>query len=325
MDISLEVKNIVTTFDTEAGPVKAVDDISFKLKKGKVLGIVGESGCGKSVTALSILRLLPKPSGKTISGEILLEGDNILEKPIKEMLDIRGNRISMIFQEPMTALNPVHTIGNQLIETYLLHFPDMTKKQALEKSIRLLEDVGIPAANNRINEYPHQLSGGMRQRVVIAIALACNPDILIADEPTTALDVTIQDQILILMKTLQQKTGMSIIFITHDLGIVAEMCDEVLVMYAGRVAEFGTVEEIYLHPKHPYTRGLLESIPKLETPNKSKLPEIEGMVPDLLSLPKGCRFQNRCPHAIHKCSEEIHPETISESHIVNCIRYKELL
>lgn len=288
----LEVKNLSTTFDIEVGTVTAVDKVSFSLEKGKTLGIVGESGSGKSVTSLSIMRLLPVPMGKS-SGEILLNGTDILKLPVEEMLRIRGFKISMIFQEPMTALNPVHTIGKQLMETFHIHFPDMSKEETFKKSVEMLEKVGIPAPEKRIYEYPHQLSGGMRQRVVIAIALSCEPDILIADEPTTALDVTIQAQILELMKELQKKNGMSIIFITHDLGVVAEMCDDVVVMYAGRVVEQASVHAIFAKPRHPYTHALLDSIPKLDGVRKSKLETIEGMVPSLSELPEGCRFGPR--------------------------------
>ena len=288
----LEVKNLSTTFETEIGTVTAVDKVSFNLEKGKTLGIVGESGSGKSVTSLSIMRLLPVPIGKS-TGEVLLEGKDILAIPVQDMLKIRGYKISMIFQEPMTALNPVHTIGKQLMETFHLHYPDMSKEESFKRSVEMLEKVGIPAPEKRIHEYPHQLSGGMRQRVVIAIALSCEPDILIADEPTTALDVTIQAQILELMRDLQKKNGMSIIFITHDLGVVAEMCDDVVVMYAGRVVEQASVESIFAKPRHPYTHALLDSIPKLDGVRKSKLDTIEGMVPALSELPEGCRFGPR--------------------------------
>ena len=288
----LEVKDLVTSFETEIGTVTAVDKVSFSLEKGKTLGIVGESGCGKSVTSLSIMRLLPVPIGKS-TGQISMEDTDILKLPVEDMLKIRGYKISMIFQEPMTALNPVHTIGHQLMETYHLHFPEMSKEETFNKSVEMLAKVGIPAPEKRIHEYPHQLSGGMRQRVVIAIALSCEPDILIADEPTTALDVTIQAQILELMKDLQKKNGMSIIFITHDLGVVAEMCDDVVVMYAGRVVEQASVESIFARPRHPYTHALLKSIPKLDGSRKSELETIEGLVPALSELPEGCRFGPR--------------------------------
>lgn len=313
----LEVKDLSTTFDIEVGTVTAVDKVSFSVEKGKTLGIVGESGSGKSVTSLSIMRLLPVPMGKS-QGQILLEGKNILDSSPEDMLNIRGNKISMIFQEPMTALNPVHTIGQQLTETYFLHYPDMSKEEAFNKSVEMLEKVGIPAPEKRIHEYPHQLSGGMRQRVVIAIALSCEPDILIADEPTTALDVTIQAQILDLMRELQKKNGMSIVFITHDLGVVAEMCDDVAVMYAGRVVEQAKVDELFAKPRHPYTHALLESIPRFEFERKSKLQTIEGMVPALADLPDGCRFGPRSTFEHKEESYKVRPpmKKISESHFV---------
>ena len=303
----LKVKELSTTFDTEIGRVTAVDKVNFELDKGKTLGIVGESGCGKSVTSLSIMRLLPVPIGQS-TGEILFEDTDILKLPVEQMLRIRGYKISMIFQEPMTALNPVHTVGHQLMETFHLHFPEMTKEETFKKSVEMLAKVGIPAPEKRIHEYPHQLSGGMRQRVVIAIALSCEPDILIADEPTTALDVTIQAQILDLMRELQKKNGMSIIFITHDLGVVAEMCDEVVVMYAGRVVEQASVESIFDHPRHPYTHALLQSIPKLDGTRKAKLETIEGMVPSLLNLPDGCRFGPRSGFEHQESSYKKRPE-----------------
>lgn len=323
----LQVKNIVTTFDTDYGQVRALDGVTFELHKGRTLGIVGESGCGKSVTSLSIMRLLPKPAGNTPEGEIIFqdgtESYDILKVPAKQMLKIRGKKIAMIFQDPLTSLNPVYTIGAQLIETLKLHFPKMSYDQMVKRCVELLTDVGIPAPDKRIWEYPHQLSGGMRQRVMIAIALACEPDILIADEPTTALDVTIQAQILKLMKDLQKKNDMAIMFITHDLGVVAEMCDEVCVMYAGRVAERGPVQTIFNDPKHPYTRGLLQSIPKLDTEQKAPLFEIEGMVPDLFNMPAGCRFQNRCPYAEEKCKSDIPLVEFSDHHAASCIRIGE--
>jgi oligopeptide/dipeptide ABC transporter ATP-binding protein len=319
----LEVHNLVTTFDTDAGTLTAVDGVSFSVHAGRTLGIVGESGCGKSVTALSIMRLLPQPMGQIASGQIRLEGQDIVSLPIEEMHKIRGGRIGMIFQEPMTALNPVHTIGRQLSEVFLLH---ITKdpKVAWAKGVTMLEKVGIPAPAERMHEYPHQLSGGMRQRIVIAMALACEPSVVIADEPTTALDVTIQAQILELMQQLQRDLGIAIVLITHDLGVVAETCDDVVVMYAGRVAESGPVEQIFNHPSHPYTRGLLESIPRLTTPRKAKLPVIEGMVPSLADLPVGCRFQNRCPYREEKCAEQPTLEEVAPQHACACHRWREL-
>ncbi len=319
----LEVENLVTTFDTDAGRLTAVDGVSFTVRAGQTVGIVGESGCGKSVTALSIMRLLPQPMGQIRGGEIRLKGKDLVSLPIEDMHDIRGGKIGMIFQEPMTALNPVHTIGRQLSEVFLLH---LTKdpKDAWQRGITMLEKVGIPAPADRMHEYPHQLSGGMRQRVVIAMALACEPSVVIADEPTTALDVTIQAQILELMQQLQRDLGIAIVLITHDLGVVAEMCDEVVVMYAGRVAESGPVERIFEHPTHPYTRGLLASIPRLTTPRKAKLPVIEGMVPSLADLPSGCRFQNRCPHRDERCDQLPPLEEVAADHHCACHRWREL-
>ena len=296
--------------------------MSFKVKKAQTLGIVGESGCGKSVTALSVMRLLPKPTGIIERGQILFQNTDIIRLTAQRMHEIRGNHISMIFQEPMTALNPVHKIGNQLGEVFQLHRKEMGREEIREESLERLRKVGIPDAEERMEEYPHQISGGMRQRVMIAIALAARPDILIADEPTTALDVTIQAQILELMQALQQETGMSIIFITHDLGVIAEMCDDVLVMYAGKIAETAPVEELFKNPKHPYTQGLLESIPRLETPRKSRLNIIEGMVPSLFELPRGCRFQNRCPRAMEICETAPPPLTcVDENHFASCYLY----
>lgn len=324
----LEVKNLVTTFATEQGIIRAVDRVSFSIERGKTLGIVGESGCGKSVTSLSIMRLLPKPAGNSPEGEVIFDNNkeryDILKLSAKELRHVRGTKVSMIFQDPLTSLNPVYTIGAQLIETLKIHFPEMKKKELVEKSISLLTDVGIPSPDKRIYEYPHQLSGGMRQRVLIAIALSCNPDILIADEPTTALDVTIQAQIIKLIKDLQKQNNMGVLFITHDLGVVAEVCDDVCVMYAGRVAEKGPVNEIFQNPKHPYTQGLLNSIPKLDTIPKAPLFEISGMVPDLMSMPKGCRFQNRCNFAKKECEATIPTYQVTENHTVNCIRYGEI-
>ncbi len=320
--ILLKVENLVTSFSTENGRIRAVDDISFELREKQILGIVGESGCGKSVTALSILRLLPKPSGIIESGKIFFKHTDILRLPPEKMHSIRGNRISMIFQEPMTALNPVHTIGKQLEEIFHLHFPNMPKKQIRDESVELLQKVGIPDPESRMNEYPHQISGGMRQRVLIAIALAAKPDILIADEPTTALDVTIQSQILDLMIQLQKETGMAIIFITHALGVIAEICDDVVVMYAGKVAETAPVKQLFKEPKHPYTKGLLASIPRLESPRKKKLSIIKGMVPSLYELPQGCRFQNRCPDAMEICSTRPPSlKRVADDHFVSCYLY----
>ncbi len=321
----LEIKNLVTAFQTEAGTIRAVEDVSFSVKKGQTIGLVGESGCGKSVTSLSIMRLLPKPFGRIESGEVLLDNQDLLKLPANEMQHIRGNRISMIFQEPMTALNPVHRIGKQIGEAFMLHQPEMDERTIYKESIEMLRQVGIPAPEQRVQEYPHQLSGGMRQRVMIAIALACKPDILIADEPTTALDVTIQAQILELMKSLQTASGMAIIFITHDLGVIAEVCDEVVVMYAGKIAEKAPVCDLFQSPKHPYTQGLLSAIPKLENPPKQKLQTIEGTVPDLMNLPAGCRFQNRCSYMEAPCqSQSPLLEKVNSTHFVSCHRWKEI-
>ena len=321
----LEVKHLMTAFETEAGVVHAVDDVSFDVYPGQTLGIVGESGCGKSVTSLSIMRLLPQPSGYVASGEILLQGNDLLQLSAEEMRDVRGNQISMIFQEPMTALNPVHRIGNQIGESFTLHQPDLSSADILRESVALLRKVGIPDPEQRLSEYPHQLSGGMRQRVMIAIALACKPDILIADEPTTALDVTIQAQILDLIQALQEESGMAVVFITHDLGVIAEICDQVMVMYAGKVAEKASVYDLFQDPKHPYTQGLLTAIPRLETPPKQKLPTIEGSVPDLMSLPSGCRFHNRCAYGEPQCQDAAPPlEWVTDSHAVSCYRWKDI-
>ena len=318
----LEVKNLVTAFDTESGRIRAVDEVSFAIKKQQTLGIVGESGCGKSVTALSIMRLLPKPAGLIESGQILYNGVDLVQLPADEMHEIRGKRISIVFQEPMTSLNLVHRIGKQLGEVYRLHFTDMSDDEIRQASLELLQKVGIPEPEQRLEEYPHQISGGMRQRVMIALALACKPDILIADEPTTALDVTIQAQILDLMKGLQSETGMAVMFITHDLGVIAETCEEVVVMYAGKVAETASATDLFKNPKHPYTQGLLDSIPRLETRRKTKLNIIEGMVPSLYEIPSGCRFRNRCPHAMEICAGDPPPmKSVGANHLAACYLY----
>lgn len=322
----LEVKNLKTYFYTDDGVSKAVDDVSFELEKGETLGIVGESGCGKSVTSLSIMRLIASPPGKIAGGEILFKGKDILKISEKEMREIRGNDISMIFQEPMTSLNPVFTCGNQIEEAIILH-QKVSKEEAKRKAIEMLKLVGIPAPEQRYGEYPHQLSGGMRQRVMIAIALACNPEILIADEPTTALDVTVQAQILELIKKLQTDLGMGVMIITHDLGVIAEVSDRVCVMYASKVAEYAPVREIFKNPKHPYTIGLLNSIPKSSDKRKAKLATIDGSVPPATHYPKGCHFCTRCFFAIEKCWNEQPPlEPIgSENHLAACWRKEEPL
>jgi oligopeptide/dipeptide ABC transporter ATP-binding protein len=316
-DPLLEVRDLAVAFDTDAGLLRAVDGISFSIPRGRTLGLVGESGCGKSVTALSILRLLPQPSGRIVGGEIRFEGADLAAATPADLLRIRGGRIGMVFQEPMTALNPVHRIGRQLSEVFLLH-RTRDKAEAARLAVEMLAKVGIPSPEIRALEYPHQLSGGMRQRVVIAMALACNPALLIADEPTTALDVTIQAQILDLLRSLQRELGMAILLITHDLGVVAEMCDEVVVMYAGRIAEQGPVEEIFARPAHPYTRGLLSAIPRLEAERKSRLATIPGLVPTLAEMPAGCRFANRCPLATNACSMQPPLETLSDGHTFAC-------
>ncbi len=298
----LRVEDLVTAFDTESGQVRAVDGVGFTVQPGRTLGIVGESGCGKTVTALSIIQLLPHPTASILGGRILFEGKDLATASLEELHEIRGNRIGMIFQEPMTALNPVHRIGRQIMETLRLH-RTMSEQEMLAATIAMLEKVGIPSPEIRLSDYPHQLSGGMRQRVMIAMALICNPSLVIADEPTTALDVTIQAQILDLLQHMQDELGTSIIMITHDLGVIAETCDDVVVMYAGRVAEQGTVEEVFNSPRHPYTQGLLRSIPRLSTPRKSRLQTIEGMVPSLTDMPAGCRFSNRCQYADALCTK----------------------
>jgi oligopeptide/dipeptide ABC transporter ATP-binding protein len=324
-DIILKVENLVAAFDTEDGQVRAVDDVSFSLHRGRNLGIVGESGCGKSVTALSIMRLLPRPVGKILAGRIAFKGTDILALPPGAMHAVRGNQIAMIFQEPMTALNPVHAIGRQVGEVFKLHFPAMSDADTRKASLEMLQKVGIPEPLKRMHEYPHQISGGMRQRVMIAMALACKPDILIADEPTTALDVTIQAQILDLIRTLQAETGMSVIFITHDLGVIAELCDAVVVMYAGKVAETAPIRELFQNPRHPYTRGLLNSIPTLDAPHKQPLRIIEGVVPSLDDLPPGCRFENRCPHVRAVCASALPPLVdIGPEHAARCYFAMEL-
>lgn len=288
----LIVKNLQTAFDTESGRLTAVDGVSFTVPSGKTVGIVGESGCGKSVTAMSIIQLLPQPAGVITGGEVIFKGKNLIGVDDDTLYDIRGNEIGVIFQEPMTALNPVHRIGKQLSESLILH-KGYSKKEAWKESIELLDMVGIPSPEKRVSEYPHQLSGGMRQRVVIAIALACKPDLIIADEPTTALDVTVQAQILDLLKNLQEENGSSVILITHDLGVIAETCDEVVVMYAGRVVEQAPVHNIFENPQHAYTKGLLASMTKLDTPRKSVLKTIPNMVAGIADFVPGCRFCQR--------------------------------
>ena len=298
----LEVSNLKTHFFTDDGVVKAVDGVSFSIKEGETFGLVGESGCGKSVTALSIIRLIPDPPGKIVDGTVHLEKENLLEKSEKEMQKVRGNKISMIFQEPMTSLDPVFTIGNGLIEVIQLH-QGLNKEETRKKAIDMLKIVGIPEPEKRMKEYPHQLSGGMRQRAMIAMALSCNPQLLIADEPTTALDVTIQAQILRLMDQLKEDFSAAVLLITHDLGVIAETCENVAVMYAGKIIEHGSVEAIFENPLHPYTVGLNKAIPRLDV-DTEKLQIIEGTVPNLIEIPSGCKFHPRCPYAMDVCKKE---------------------
>jgi oligopeptide/dipeptide ABC transporter ATP-binding protein len=319
----LSVRDLQTHFFLEEGVVKAVDGVSFDVHPGETVGIVGESGCGKSVTALSILRLVASPPGRLVGGEILYKGRSLLGFSDSEMRSIRGNEISMIFQEPMTSLNPVYTCGNQIIEAVRLH-QKVSKKEARNRAIEMLRLVGIPLPEQRVDEYPHQLSGGMRQRVMIGMALSCNPSVLIADEPTTALDVTIQAQILDLLNKLQKELGMAIILITHDLGVVAEVADHVVVMYGGKVVEHADVETLFEHTLHPYTGGLLASIPKLGEQVES-LRVIPGVVPNPIDFPSGCTFHPRCHLAIDECARvEPQLENLDQSHPFRCIRARDI-
>ncbi|MDC7223863.1 MAG: ABC transporter ATP-binding protein [Spirochaetales bacterium] len=319
----LEVKNLKTYFKTDAGVVKAVNGVNFSLKKGETLGIVGESGSGKSVTNLSLMKLIPSPPGKIVEGEVLLHGQNILELNNRELSDIRGNKISMIFQDPMTSLNPFLKISTQMIETIVLH-QNMNKAAARERAIEMLGLVGIPAPEKRIDAYPHQFSGGMRQRVMIAMALSCNPEVLIADEPTTALDVTIQAQILELINELSEELGTAVIMITHDLGVVAGMCDKVCVMYAGRIVEKASTDELFHDPRHPYTKGLIKSVPRLDQGREEALYSIDGQPPNLIDLPDCCPFHPRCARARDICKKKYPPETVlGEDRFVRCWLYEE--
>jgi oligopeptide/dipeptide ABC transporter ATP-binding protein len=335
----LRVRDLVTSFRTEQGVLRAVDEVSFEVPEGATLCIVGESGCGKSVTALSILRLIPHPQGAIERGTIELRGKDILRLTEREMQEIRGNAISMIFQEPMTSLNPVYTVGSQIVEAIRLH-QKKSRREARARAIEMLRLVGIPSPETNVDAYPHQLSGGMRQRVMIAMALACEPSLLIADEPTTALDVTIQAQILELIAKLRDKLGMGIVLITHDLGVVAEVASHVVVMYAGRVVERAPVAKLFEHPRHPYTRGLLRSLPSFEPApamaepanegsprRRARLPVIEGIVPDLMALPPGCRFADRCPMVIDDCRKAepaLAPVLGDPTHLARCIRAEEV-
>ncbi|MHA1215005.1 MAG: ABC transporter ATP-binding protein [Candidatus Hodarchaeales archaeon] len=316
----LDVRDLRTYFYTKKGIVKAVDGVSYKIKRGESLGLVGESGCGKSVSALSMMRLIPQPPGKIEGGEVWFDGVDLLKLPMKDMRKIRGNRISMIFQDPMTSLNPVLTVGEQVAETIRLH-QQLTKQEVLEKVVEYFSMVGLPNPEDRLENYPHQLSGGMRQRVGIAMALSCNPSLLIADEPTTALDVTIQAQILEIMANLMKEIQTSLILITHNLGLVVELSQKVAVMYAGHIAEFGTVEQIFENPMHPYTIGLHESIPKINE-KRDRLVPIPGEVPDLINPPSGCPFHPRCSKAMPVCRQEYPAEIeIEPGHRVSCHLY----
>ena len=324
-DTLLRINQLTTRFHTEDGVVNAVNGISYTMKAGEILGVVGESGCGKSVHALSMMRLIPIPPGEISSGEVWFDGRDLLKLSEAEMRQVRGQDIAMVFQDPMTSLNPVYTVGFQIIEALMSH-KNMNKSQAKERAVELLDLVGIPGAKQRVDNYPHQFSGGMRQRAMIAMALACNPQILIADEPTTALDVTIQAQIVDLVKRLQEELGMAVMWITHDLGVVAEMAHTINVMYAGFIIERGQVRDIYKNTRHPYTIGLLGSLPRLDEAPGSKLISIPGLPPDLIALPKGCPFAARCIYRIEKCLEEKPPlfEADGVDHTVSCWRWEEI-
>jgi oligopeptide/dipeptide ABC transporter ATP-binding protein len=316
-EVVLELENLKTYFYTDIGIARAVDGVSYIIRSGETLGVVGESGCGKSVTALSIMGLVPSPPGRHAGGRILFKGQDLALLSPLEMRRLRGRHISMIFQEPMTSLNPVYTVGDQIIEGIQVHFDDVDAQEARRRAIALLKKVGIPSPEHRVDDYPHQLSGGMRQRVMIAMALACGPDLLIADEPTTALDVTIQAQILELLNELQEGLGMSILLITHDLGVVAETCDSVVVMYAGKVVEYTDVHRLFERPAHPYTIALFRSLPDIG-PRKGRLPTIAGMVPSAIDFPEGCRFRARCGFATDICATEPPISEIEPGHLAAC-------
>jgi oligopeptide/dipeptide ABC transporter ATP-binding protein len=322
-DIVLEVHDLHTHIFTRWGVVKAVDGVNFYLRQGETLGIVGESGCGKTMTALSLLRLVPRPGGRIVQGKIMLEGENLLDKSDSEMRHIRGRRISMILQDPQTSLNPVFSIGNQLIEGIRIHHHGEDYQSLVRRAIEALKQVRVAAPERRVQDYPHQMSGGMKQRVVGAISISCEPRVIIADEPTTSLDVTIQAQYLRLLREIQEETGLSLIFITHDFGIVAKMCDRVMVMYAGRVVESGPVRDIFNKPSHPYTQALLSSVPKLEE-RPERLYSIQGQPPALWDVPPGCRFASRCAYADDRCQQAYPPSfTVGEGHIADCWRLED--
>lgn len=322
MSTLLDIKNLSTHFNTSAGTIKAVNDVSFELREGETLGLVGESGCGKSVTALSIMRLVPSPPGRIVSGDVIFQGQNLLKISEAEMQNVRGRDIGMIFQEPMTSLNPVLSIGRQLREPLELHL-GMTKQQSLSRSSELLELVGIPDPETRLKTFPHQTSGGQRQRIMIAMALSCEPKLLIADEATTALDVTIQAQILEIIKDLTDRLGTSVIIITHNLGVVARYADSVNVMYAGKLRESGSLDQVYKAPKHPYTVGLLNSVPTLDLDADVRLQPIRGEIPNLIDLPEGCAFIDRCDYAEQKCEEsEPELEEVEDAHFGACWEHK---
>ena len=320
----LQVKDLKTYFFTDEGVVKAVDGISYEVEEGETLGLVGESGCGKSVSALSLLRLIPTPPGKIVGGEVLFEGDDLLKVDESEIRKVRGNRIAMVFQEPMTSLNPVLTIGRQLTESIELH-QKLDSRAAERRAVQLLDMVGISEAHTRIHDYPHQFSGGMRQRVMIAIALSCNPKLVLADEPTTALDVTIQAQVLEILARLSSEFRTAVIIITHNLGVVARYADRVNVMYAGKIIERADAKRLYKNPKHPYTLGLLKSVPRLDQDRKSKLEPIEGVPPDLINMPQGCSFFPRCSYRVDKCAQEAPPLIqVEENHTAACWEWQKV-
>jgi len=318
----IEIEDLSVHFFTDQGVVPSVNEVRYAVRKGETLGLVGESGCGKSVTAHSLIRLIPSPPGKIVNGRIMFKGEDLVRVSDERMREIRGNEIAMIFQEPMTSLNPVFTVGEQIVEAIMLH-TSKEEEEARHTAIEMLSKVGIPSPEIRIDEYPHQMSGGMKQRVMIAMALCCNPELLIADEPTTALDVTIQAQILELMAELQKETGMSVLMITHDLAVVAEVCDRVVVMYGSRIVEVAEVIELFDNPMHPYTQGLFSSIPNVEE-DKERLTPIPGFVPSPMNFPKGCKFNNRCPHVKDICKEtEPRLTEIKPGHQVSCHLMKE--